>query len=151
MPVRRGVTFWRTNSAWMAVIYYDAKNILKTIHLRLWIVVLKICIWRITSWRQCWQLRNKHLTVVRNTHLKKFQSIAASLRANAKVTMILFRHARVSSTYPCLSVRWSVRPSHFRITNLSASLVALREKLKREDPNYFCVFTESVFSKSVFF
>ena len=58
----------------------------------------------------------------------------------------IFRHARVSSTYPCQSVRWS----HFRISNLSASLVALGEKLKREDPNYFCVFSESVFSKGVF-
>ena len=47
----------------------------------------------------------------------------------------IFRHARVSSTYPCQSVRWS----HFRISNLSASLVALREKLKREDPNYFSI------------
>ena len=33
------------------------------------------------------------------------------------------------------SVRWS----HFRISNLSAFLVALREKLKREDPNYFSI------------
>ena len=39
----------------------------------------------------------------------------------------------------CPSVRRSVRPSHFRISNLSASLVALREKLKREDPNYFSI------------
>ena len=31
----------------------------------------------------------------------------------------------------------SVGPSHFRISNLSASLVVLRENLKREDPNYF--------------
>ena len=66
-------------------------------------------------------------------------------------TGCFFRHARVFSTYPCPSVRWSVRPSHFWISNLSASLVALREKLKREDPNYFCVFSESVFSKSFFF
>ena len=63
----------------------------------------------------------------------------------------IFRHARVSSTYPCQSVGPLVRPSHFRISNLSASLVALREKLKREDPNYFCVFSESVFFESVFF
>ena len=67
------------------------------------------------------------------------------------VSCFVFRHARVSSTYPSkMSVRPSVRPSHFRISNLSASLVALREKLKREDPNYFCVFSESVFSESVF-
>ena len=55
----------------------------------------------------------------------------------------IFRHARVSSTYPCQSVRPSVRPSvrwsHFRISNLSASLVALREKLKKADPNYFSI------------
>ena len=49
-----------------------------------------------------------------------------------------------------MSVSPSVGPSHFHISNLSASLVALGEKLKREDPNYFCVFPESIFSKSVF-
>ena len=49
----------------------------------------------------------------------------------------IFRHARVSSTYPCLSVRWLVGWSHFWISNLPASLVALCEKLKREDHNFF--------------
>ena len=61
---------------------------------------------------------------------------------------LIFRHARVSSTYPCMSVRPLVTLSD--LSNRSASLVALREKLKREDPNYFCVFYESVFSESVF-
>ena len=51
----------------------------------------------------------------------------------------VFRCASISSTYPCLSVRPLVGWSHFRISNLSASLVALREKLKREDPNYFSI------------
>ena len=36
-------------------------------------------------------------------------------------------------------VRVSVGPLHFRISILSASLVALREILKREDPNYFSI------------
>ena len=49
-----------------------------------------------------------------------------------------------------MSVRPSVGRSHFRISNLSASLVTLREKLKIEDPKYFCVFSESVYSESVF-
>ena len=61
----------------------------------------------------------------------------------------VFRCASISSTYPCLSVRPSVgpsvRPSHFRISNLSASLVALREKLKRDDPNYFVNFGSGCF------
>ena len=54
----------------------------------------------------------------------------------------IFRHARVSSTYPCQSVGHTF--------GFPASLVALREKLKRENPNYFCVFSESAFSESVF-
>ena len=76
-----------------------------------------------------------------------------SLSSLAKNTMDqerIFRHADVSSTYPCMSVRWLVGRWYFRIFSLSASLVSLREKLKREDPNYFCVFSECVFSKSVF-
>ena len=48
----------------------------------------------------------------------------------------IFRHARVSSTYPS---KMSVRKSYFRISILSVSLVALREKLKIEDPNYFSI------------
>ena len=51
----------------------------------------------------------------------------------------IFRCASISSTYPCMSVRPSVRKSYFRISILSVSLVALREKLKREDPNYFSI------------
>ena len=51
-------------------------------------------------------------------------------------TRHIFRHARVSSTYPS---KMSVRKSYFRISILSVSLVALREKLKREDPNYFSI------------
>ena len=58
----------------------------------------------------------------------------------------------LAPTHVCLSVRplvrWSVRDT-FEFSIISASLVALREKLKREDPNYFCVFSESVFSESV--
>ena len=46
---------------------------------------------------------------------------------------VFFRHARVSSTSPCMSVRPSVRHS----CEFPVSLIALREKLKREDPNYF--------------
>ena len=53
----------------------------------------------------------------------------------------------LAPTHVCLSVGWS----HFRISSLPEFPVALREKLKREDPNYFCVFSESVFSESVFF
>ena len=52
-----------------------------------------------------------------------------------KSSALFFRHARVSSTYPCLSVG----KSYFRISILSVFLVALREKLKREDPNYFSI------------
>ena len=44
-----------------------------------------------------------------------------------------------------------VCPSVGHTFGFPASLVALREKLKREAPNYFCVLSESVFSKSVFF
>ena len=47
--------------------------------------------------------------------------------------MSIFRCASISSTYPCQSVG----ESYFRISILSVFLVALREKLKREDPNYF--------------
>ena len=47
----------------------------------------------------------------------------------------IFRCASISSTYPCMSVG----KSYFWISILSASLVALREKLKREDPNYFSI------------
>ena len=46
---------------------------------------------------------------------------------------LLFRCASISSTYPCMSVgRW-----YFWISILSESLVALREKLKKANPNYF--------------
>ena len=74
------------------------------------------------------------------------RSITSTPReASATKMLRIFRHARVSCTSPCQSVcplvRPSVRWSHFRISTLSASLVALREKLKREDPNYFCVFS----------
>ena len=51
----------------------------------------------------------------------------------------IFRHASVSSTNPCLSVRWSVGRSYFQISILSASLVAFPEKLKNADPNYFSI------------
>ena len=46
-----------------------------------------------------------------------------------------FRHS-VSSTYPWQSASWSDRPWYFWISILSASLVALREKLKKADPNF---------------
>ena len=54
--------------------------------------------------------------------------------------IFLDTHVSLAPTHVCLSVGPSVRPSHFRISILSASLVALREKLKREDPNYFFQF-----------
>ena len=59
--------------------------------------------------------------------------------------MSVFRCASISSIYTCLSVSPSVGPWYFRISNLSASLVALHEKLKREDPNYFSILGLGVF------
>ena len=59
--------------------------------------------------------------------------------------MFLDAQASLAPTQVSLSVRPSVGPSHFRISNLSASLVALREKLKREDPNYFSILGLGVF------
>ena len=44
-------------------------------------------------------------------------------------------HVSLAPTQVSLLVGWS----YFRISNLSASLVALHEKLKREDPNYFSI------------
>ena len=59
------------------------------------------------------------------------------------ISSFLDAQASLAPTHVCLSVRWSVRPlvrpSHFRISNLSASLVALREKLKKVDPNYLSI------------
>ena len=49
--------------------------------------------------------------------------------------VFLDAQASLAPTHLCPSVG----PSHFRISNLSASLVVLREKLKREDPNYFSI------------
>ena len=49
--------------------------------------------------------------------------------------------ASLAPTQVSLSVRWS----HFQISNLSASLVVLREKLKREDPNNFYNFGSGFF------
>ena len=46
-------------------------------------------------------------------------------------------HVSLAPTHVCLSVHPSVSPSYSRISILQASLVTLREKLKREDPNYF--------------
>ena len=43
--------------------------------------------------------------------------------------------ASLAPTHVCLSVG----RSHFRISNLSASLVALRKKLKTENPNYLSI------------
>ena len=45
----------------------------------------------------------------------------------------IFRHARVSSTYPCTCVRHTFEFPFYQCV----SLVALREKLKKADPNYF--------------
>ena len=65
--------------------------------------------------------------------------------------------ASLAPTQVSLSVRPSVRRSHFRISNLSASLVAFREKLKREDPNYFfnivsgCFWPKNFFDSKTFF
>ena len=50
-----------------------------------------------------------------------------------KLPLFLDTHVSLAPTHVCLSVR----KSYFRISILSVSLVALREKLKREDPNYF--------------
>ena len=52
---------------------------------------------------------------------------------------IIFRHASVSSTYLCQSVRPSVGWWYFWISILSGSLIALREKLRKADPNYFSI------------
>ena len=60
--------------------------------------------------------------------------------SRSSLSPTFFRHARVSSTYPCMSVRPSVGRWYFRLSNRSASLVALREKLKREDPIIFSLF-----------
>ena len=50
-------------------------------------------------------------------------------------SVFLDTHVSLAPTHVCLSVG----KSYFRISILSASLVALREKLKREDPNYFSI------------
>ena len=47
---------------------------------------------------------------------------------------------------PMSDVSPSVGWSHFRISILSASLVALREKLKKADPNYFSILGLSMIS-----
>ena len=64
------------------------------------------------------------------------------------IAIFLDTHVSLAPTHVSLSVGWSVGP----LVTLSdfQRLVAPLEKLKREDPNYFCVFSESVFSKSVF-
>lgn len=49
--------------------------------------------------------------------------------------MFLETQVSLAPTHVCLSVG----PSHFRISILSASLVALREKLKKADPNFFSI------------
>ena len=61
--------------------------------------------------------------------------------------MFLDAQASLAPTQVSLSVRWS----HFQISNLSASLVALREKLMREDPNYFVNFGSGCFRPKKFF
>ena len=43
-------------------------------------------------------------------------------------------HVSLAPTHVSLSVRWSVRPSHFRISNLSVSLVALHENVEERGP-----------------
>ena len=70
------------------------------------------------------------------------QSIAGTTICNSKVIYVnvFFRCASISSTYPCQSQ--SVRPlvGHtFGVSILSPSLVALCEKLKKADPNYFYI------------
>ena len=62
----------------------------------------------------------------------------------------LFRCASISSTYPSKSVCPLVRWSYFRISILSASLIAQREKLKRDDPNYFSILGLGVFDPIFF-
>ena len=53
----------------------------------------------------------------------------------------IFRHASVSSTYPCKlvgpSVRWLVRPSHFPISNLWSVTVDQIKKFKKQSPSIF--------------
>ena len=51
----------------------------------------------------------------------------------------VFKYASISSTYPCHSVRKFEAPSHFKISIPPASVVALREKLKKSDPNYLSI------------
>ena len=66
------------------------------------------------------------------------------------IYLFLDTHVSLAPTHVCLSVGPLVRRSHFRISNLSASLVALREKLKRDDPNYFFQFWVWVFLTQFF-
>ena len=96
-------------------------------------------------------------TIVKNSIYASLDLQARSMMKTSHMCLTchshshIFRCASISTTYPCLSVRWSVRWSHFRISNLSASLVALREKLKREDPNYFSILGLGVFDPKNFF
>ena len=96
-------------------------------------------------------------TIVKNSIYASLDLQARSMMKTSHMCLTchshshIFRCASISTTYPCLSVRWSVRWSHFRISNLSASLVALREKLKREDTNYFSILGLGVFDPKNFF
>ena len=54
--------------------------------------------------------------------------------------LFLDTHVSLAPTHlRCWLVGWLVGWSHFWISILSESLVALHEKLKREDPNYFSI------------
>ena len=74
-------------------------------------------------------------------------SVQFSKFCNVDFFTFLDTHESLAPTHVCLSVGPLVILSNFQSVS---SLVALREKLKREDLNYFCVFSESVFSESVF-
>ena len=85
-----------------------------------------ICCYNASQFLVCWEKRR------RKTYITPFSAYTYIHKLTFES---FFRCASISSTYPCQSVRWS----HFRISNLSASLDALCEKLKREDPIYFSI------------
>ena len=69
-----------------------------------------------------------------------FSSIFLSFSSTFSIfssTKCIFRHASVSSTYPCLSFRKFVSPSHFRISNLWPLMVDQIKKLKKTKSIYF--------------
>ena len=72
--------------------------------------------------------------------IESLNILSKASMSKATYRVFLDAQASLAPTHIRVSVRPSVGLLHFRISNLSASLVALREKLKREDPNYFLNF-----------